>query len=81
MVQEDKSQSSSEKKKTAEVSDKVTISESVYVRLERVDKLQEEAKKLQEEAREFKKRAELLESEVKKDEESLKEIKRKYNIT
>jgi hypothetical protein len=75
MNEEDKSQSSTDKKEIKQVvNDKVTISETVYVKLEK-------AKELLNKAKEHEKRAEVLESERKKDEEDLNKIRRKYNIT
>lgn len=75
MNEEDKSQSSTDKKEIKQVvNDKVTISETVYVKLEK-------AKELLNKAKEHEKRAEVFESERKKDEEDLNKIRRKYNIT
>lgn len=75
MNQEDKPQPTSDKEKNKQVvNDKVTISETVYVKLEK-------AKELLNKAKEHEKRAEVLESEIKKDEEDLNKIRRKYNIT
>ena len=75
MSQEDKPQSSSSGKEKKEVvNEKVGITEDVVVVLRKVDELLDKAK-------EQEKQVETLESERKKDEEELKEIKRKYNIT
>lgn len=73
MNQEDKSYSSSDKEKNKQVNERVSVSEEVTFKLERV-------KELLKEADEREKRVEVLESQRKKDEESLKEIKRRYNI-
>jgi hypothetical protein len=81
MDPEGQPQPSSDKEKTKQVNEPVSISESVSFKLERVEQLQKEAQGFQKEAEEFRKQAEMLESQRKKDEESLKEIKRKYNIT
>ena len=75
MSQEDKPKSSSSGKEKKEVvNEKVGITEDVVVVLRKVDELLDKAK-------EQEKQVETLESERKKDEEELKEIKRKYNIT
>lgn len=55
------------------MNERVSVSEEVTFKLERV-------KELLKEADEREKRVEVLESQRKKDEESLKEIKRRYNI-
>ena len=76
MKEEDKLQPSADKEENKQVvvNDQVTISETVFVKLEK-------AKELLNKAKEHEKRAEVLESERKKDEEDLKAIRRKYNIT
>jgi hypothetical protein len=73
MNQEDKPQSSGKEKKI-EVNERLSINEDVTVVLRKVDELLDKAK-------EHEKRVEMLESEREKDEEALKEIKRRYNIT
>jgi predicted nucleic acid-binding Zn-ribbon protein len=73
MNQEDKDQSSVDKEKKKVVTDGVSIKEDVVVVLKRVDQLLDKAK-------EREKEVETLEQERKKDEEALKEIRRRYNI-
>jgi hypothetical protein len=75
MSQEDKPQSSSDKeKKVVNVSERVSITEDVVAVLKRVDQLLDKAK-------EREKEVEILEEERKKDEEALKQIRRRYNIS
>jgi hypothetical protein len=73
MSEEDQPQSTSDKEKAKQVNEQVSINESITVKLERVEKLLKEAEERQ-------KKVEVLESQRKEQEESLKEIKRKLKM-